>query len=952
MKRCTIHFLLAWLSSGLVFAAPADEKDTLPLRLGPQGQSFAVSLPEVGGLRFHWSAVIDDGMMTWPLSSVDENEHQGAVVDVLQHGREIRILYPGAQVEMISRTEIVGHALHQRLGLRNVSKQPVRWKQAMPLIGVLDTPHKDALLTGLHPRTELVAQLPLNGEQRIYEQGSFYDAQGHGFVFGPAGDPVSYCEFFWKSLQAGQLEFRVQISMDDVTIDPGETRWTQEIALHVAPPSQAIQAWSEEIGRSHQGRRALGSLSGWNNWNFLAQKEIDVELRDIIQTVKKSDGRLRPAVIQMDYSYDDPNLQKRLSSDWLPQQREEIHRMGARLGANIGVASRHWPGLRDFREIAERLKAGVAGGISYFKIYYPCEQAHADRKRTRFEVYRDHWRSIRQAAGNDVYLLYCNYEPDRAAVGYVDASRVGPDASRQKIRQIIGPALRSIALHDRWFSVDLDTYFTGTDIANISQIDGSWPLVRTWLSMVGMSCGSAITSDPWYWQDFQPYWRNVEILSPPAQERTEVLDLGTQREWSRLLSTMKRPWGQSHVALLWNPISTENSVTLDFAAAGMDPQQRYAVWSFWDDRYLGVAEKSWSTPRLGPSASQHLRFTPLPQDPVAPVFIGSNLHIFCGASELKEFVSKRGECQITLTDAGAREGAIFLYSRQQPVLARALGCTVSGITSAGENVWRVSLHDRRSGQLQSIDLTMPLPLYLQWWFWLLVSSVIVSLVFSAWNYLKRIKQEKARLLDQERARIARDIHDDLGASLTHIALLGELAQSDIDEPHRARAHVDDIFRAARKLTRSVDEIVWALNPANDTLDQFAAYVGDFTQDFLHSAHLHCRLEIPDELPKINLSPQVRHGLFLIIKETLHNIVTHARAQKVVFSLAYAEAHLQIQIVDDGVGFDLSSPAPSRPGGGHGLSNIRQRVSEIQGELDIESRIGHGCRVTIRLRFHS
>lgn len=952
MKRCTIHFLLASLSIGIGFAALAAEETTLPIQLDAQGKSFAVSLPEVGVLRFHWSSMVHDGSLVWPLHSLDDQEHQGAVTERLENGWEVRLDYPRVQAQMICRTELIGGTLRQLLGLRNTGNQPLAWIRAEPLSGQLETSLQNPLLTGLHPRTEFCAPLLLKQSQSIHEFGSFYDSQGHGFVFGPAGEPVSYINFSWQLASAQQHHFRAQVEMDGIMVDPGETRWSQEVALHVAPPHQAMQAWADEIGRSHQGRRSLGTLWGWNNWNFLAQKEIDVELHDIIQTVKKSDGRLRPAVIQMDYSYDDPNLQKRLNSDWLPQQRKEIQNMGARLGANIGVAGKHWPGLRDHQEIAERVKAGIAGGITYFKVFYPSDHVHADRKRTRFQIYRDHWRSIREAAGEDVYLLYCNYEPDRAAVGYVDASRVGPDASRQKIRPVIGPALRALALHDRWFSIDLDTYFTGTDIANISQIDGSWPLVRTWLSMVGMSCGSAITSDPWYWNDFQPYWRNVEILSPPAQERTEVLDLGTQQEWPRLISKTERPWGQSHVALLWNSSDTEKSVTLDFEEAGMDPKTRYAVWSFWDDRYLGVVEKSWSTPRLGPSASQHLRFTPLAQNPSAPIFIGSNLHIFCGASELQNFVSTRGKCEMTLTDAGAREGAIYLYSRQQPLLEKALGCTVSGITSAGENVWRVSLHERKSGQRQHIALRLSLPIYLQPWFWLVVALVVSSLMFSSWNYLKRIKQEKARLLDQERARIARDIHDDLGASLTHIALLGELAQSDIDEPHRARAHVDDIFRAAKKLTRSVDEIVWALNPANDTLDQFAAYVGDFTQDFLHSAHLHCRLDIPEELPRLTLSPQIRHGLFLIVKEALHNIVTHAQAEKVVFSLAYANSTLQIQIIDDGRGFDVTSPTPGRPGGGHGLKNMRQRADDLQGELDIETRIGQGCRVVIRLRLSS
>jgi signal transduction histidine kinase len=310
--------------------------------------------------------------------------------------------------------------------------------------------------------------------------------------------------------------------------------------------------------------------------------------------------------------------------------------------------------------------------------------------------------------------------------------------------------------------------------------------------------------------------------------------------------------------------------------------------------------------------------------------------------------ASRSSFAVEFTGGGAREGAIYLYSRMQPVLAKAAGCNVSGITSAGENVWRVSLHDRMPGTLQRIDLNIPLPTTRQPWFWALIACVVFSLLFSLWHYIASLRHERARALDQERARIARDIHDDLGASLTHIALLGELAQNEIDHPERARAHVDDIFRAARKLTRSVDEIVWALNPSNDTIARFAAYIGDFAQDFLQTAEIDCRLSIPAELPDRSLPPKTRHALFLVIKEALHNIVSHAQAGNVRLAISLDGGVLRISISDDGRGFDPQSPAPSRPGGGHGLANMRQRVKEIGGTLDIQSAPVHGATVTIEI----
>jgi len=135
--------------------------------------------------------------------------------------------------------------------------------------------------------------------------------------------------------------------------------------------------------------------------------------------------------------------------------------------------------------------------------------------------------------------------------------------------------------------------------------------------MVGLSCGAAFTSDPWNEERFKPYWRNAEILTPPAKERTVVADLCTSKEWPRLVGRVKREWGDWTVALLWNPLEKEQKVTLDFARIGLDPGRRYAVWSFWDNRYLGVVEGSYTTPFLAASASQHLCITELPQSPVS-----------------------------------------------------------------------------------------------------------------------------------------------------------------------------------------------------------------------------------------------------------------------------------------------------------------------------------------------
>ncbi len=112
--------------------------------------------------------------------------------------------------------------------------------------------------------------------------------------------------------------------------------------------------------------------------------------------------------------------------------------------------------------------------------------------------------------------------------------------------------------------------------------------------------------------------------------------------------------------------------------------------------------------------------------------------------------------------------------------------------------------------------------------------------------------EQETSLQRERSRIAQDLHDDIGSSLNHIALLSELAQKDFEKPLQAREHLDHIFLNARKVVRSLDEIVWTVNPKNDTLDVFVAYLCTYAPDYLRSAGIRCRLDVPVDVPAMPL----------------------------------------------------------------------------------------------------
>jgi ligand-binding sensor domain-containing protein/signal transduction histidine kinase len=215
--------------------------------------------------------------------------------------------------------------------------------------------------------------------------------------------------------------------------------------------------------------------------------------------------------------------------------------------------------------------------------------------------------------------------------------------------------------------------------------------------------------------------------------------------------------------------------------------------------------------------------------------------------------------------------------------------------------------------------------------------------------------EMQNAVGKERMRIARDIHDNLGSSLTHIAQLSELAQADFDQPKQARTHIDEIFITARQVARSLDEIVWAIDPLNDSLELSFAYIFKAAQDFLRTGGIKCRLDLPETLPAQSFSSSVRHHLYLAVREALNNIVKHAAATEVQLRLnVNVEGEsLTITIADNGRGFTVpanaaANPAPPGSGGGHGLGNMMYRLKTIGGRCELESQPGRGTIVRLVL----
>ena len=211
---------------------------------------------------------------------------------------------------------------------------------------------------------------------------------------------------------------------------------------------------------------------------------------------------------------------------------------------------------------------------------------------------------------------------------------------------------------------------------------------------------------------------------------------------------------------------------------------------------------------------------------------------------------------------------------------------------------------------------------------------------------RREHTERQRALEEERSRIARDLHDDLGATLTQIRFLSALESRDALVPETSRGRMGQVSEKSREMVTSLDEIIWAVNPANDSLPSLATYLCQFAEEFFHPTPIRCRLDVDDSLPPVALTSEVRHHLYLVVREALNNIVKHSQATEVWLRIQWRDHGLAIALEDNGCGFAHLSTVTT----GDGLSNMRSRLERIGGRFECQTQPGAGtiCRIWLPL----
>jgi len=243
----------------------------------------------------------------------------------------------------------------------------------------------------------------------------------------------------------------------------------------------------------------------------------------------------------------------------------------------------------------------------------------------------------------------------------------------------------------------------------------------------------------------------------------------------------------------------------------------------------------------------------------------------------------------------------------------------------------------------SVAFTILPPVWRRWWFDLLIVQLIAGAMYMAGQY------RLARMLELERirARIAADLHDDVGSALSRLSILTEVIKRQIGatggEPI---ALLDDMAETSRSMLDGMSDIVWSIDPRRDDLGSLVARVRRFAAGLLDSQGIHWTLEAPAHADRVKLDPQQRRHLFLMCKEAMTNIVRHAACSTVTIALSIVDQHIVIDIRDDGRGMDAGTRSADAAEPGHGLANFRTRAAELGGACRIDSAPEHGTHVHV------
>ena len=350
------------------------------------------------------------------------------------------------------------------------------------------------------------------------------------------------------------------------------------------------------------------------------------------------------------------------------------------------------------------------------------------------------------------------------------------------------------------------------------------------------------------------------------------------------------------------------------------------------------------------------RLTPSPESPVAPpAIVIAGLRIAgkphpvreLGETELSGIVAgpQQNQLQIDFAGMGAAAGERLRYRYKlegggdnwsAPSTERIVNLAGLAPGSYRFLVQAVGMDGSVSAVPALVSFTIRPPLWRRGWFLCLAAAMLMASAYMLHRY------RVARLLELERVRtrIATDLHDDVGASLSQVAILSEVTREQIRRGSPgALDTAGQIAETARSMLDSMSDIVWSIDPRRDDLSSLVQRVRRFASDVLDGRGIPWSFDAPDDLAGVYLSPEQRRQVYLVLKEAIHNAARHAGADRVAIRISVAERRLNGSVADNGSGIRESNCQQ-----GYGLTSMKTRVADLGGVLRIDSRPGEGTEV--------
>ena len=247
------------------------------------------------------------------------------------------------------------------------------------------------------------------------------------------------------------------------------------------------------------------------------------------------------------------------------------------------------------------------------------------------------------------------------------------------------------------------------------------------------------------------------------------------------------------------------------------------------------------------------------------------------------------------------------------------------------------------------------PLWQRWWFILFAFILIGALLYA----IHQVQLQRALAVERIRSRISTDLHDDIGAGLTHIGLLSDVAlrktelQDEKNDAFKNKEMIQELAGSiervghiARELSNAMSDVVWSINPKHDSVEALIHRLSGFAYDVCEAKDIKLDMQVSRNIMHVRLDPEIRRNLLLVAKEAIHNAAKYSESSLVQVQLSLKNDEIWLEIVDQGKGFDLTSARE-----GNGLQNIRSRIEKLGGHCDISSQAGQGTRIfaVVRLK---